>query len=451
MKTLFQIIFRYALSAVGVLLFLIVVNFTAFLAYTNIAMHTELAPLKYHVRELSQGLTQTATGWTMPQELLDDLQQNYAWAMLLDETGNVVWSNQLPEHLNHHYSPAQVASFSRWYLDDYPVYVYEKGRYLFVLANAKNSRWKYLFEMDLDTLDFLLHQFPSWVICNLCLAILLILLSSIRFFRSIRRIARGLSDLASEQPVSLPEKGIFCSLCHDLNVTSAHLRQKQELLSRRDQMRTEWIAGVSHDVRTPLTIILGTAAQMEMCPENTPIRTKQAQMIRIQGERLRRLIEDLNLASKLTYDAQPLRKKALSLPALLRQIATDFLNQHDSLALSVNISHNCEGITLHADTALLERAVRNLIENSILHTPANTKILITLEMSGTCFTLSVCDTGGGYPETILQALTHPPELSTHGLGLSIVQQIIGLHGGTTTFSNTEQGACCVITLPSSSV
>ncbi len=452
MKTLFQIILRYALSAVGVLLLLIGVNIAALVSYTVTVTQNQRSPMEYHIRDLTQALIQTNTGWFLPEDAMQDLQENYVWAMLLNPEGQVVWSDRLPDALNHRYSPAQVAAFTRWYLADYPVYAYQKGDFLFVLANPKGSRWKYPVEMDFHTLNDLLRKFPVWITCNLLLAILLILLSSIRFFRSIQRIAGGLSDLADEQSVSLPEKGVFSSLCHDLNVTSVHLRHKQELLSRRDRMRTEWIAGVSHDVRTPLTMILGTAAQLETDPNSTPEHTQKARTIRIQGERLRRLIEDLNLVSKLTYEAQPLRKEALSLPALLRQLVTELLNQEPTLALSLRISHACEGTALEADPALLERAIRNLIANSMQHTPKGTEIEIRLETNGTCFTLSVCDTGGGYPQAVLDALNRPleKELPTHGLGLSIVRQIIQLHGGTAAFCNTKEGAQCVLTLPLSS-
>ena len=449
MKTLFQIILRYALSAVGVLLLLIAVNLTALVGYTAKTMHSDFSPLEYRIRDFTEALTQTEAGWTLPEDSMQDLRKNYAWSMLLDPQGQVVWSDRLPPALNHRYSPAQVAAFSRWYLADYPVYAYQKGDFLLVLANPQGSRWKYPVEMDFHTLNSLLQQFPIWVMCNLLLAILLILLSSIRFFRSIRRIAGGISDLAKEQPVSLPEKGLFKSLCHDLNLTSVNLRRQQELLNRRDRMRTEWIAGVSHDVRTPLTIILGTAAQMETDSENTPACTKKAQTIRIQGERLRRLIEDLNLASKLTYDAQPLRKKMVLLPVLMRQIVTDFLNQQETLALSLTISHDCEGVPICIDEALIERAVRNLIGNSMMHTPPDTEIFVNLQNKGTYFSLSICDTGSGYPASVLESLSRPlaNELPSHGLGLPIVRQIAELHGGTTTFFNSAQGACCILTLP----
>ena len=117
----------------------------------------------------------------------------------------------------------------------------------------------------------------------------------------------------------------------------------------------------------------------------SPTCTKKAQTIRIQGERLRRLIEDLNLASKLTYDAQPLRKKMVLLPVLMRQIVTDFLNQQETLTLSLTISHDCEGVPICIDEALIERAVRNLIGNSMMHTPPDTEIFVNLQNKGTYF------------------------------------------------------------------
>ena len=162
MKTLFQIILRYALSAVGVLLLLIAVNLTALVGIHPETMHSDFSPLEYRIRDFTEALTQTEAGWTLPEDSMQDLRKNYAWSMLLDPQGQVVWSDRLPPALNHRYSPAQVAAFSRWYLADYPVYAYQKGDFLLVLANPQGSRWKYPVEME-----FPHTQFPAPAIPNL--------------------------------------------------------------------------------------------------------------------------------------------------------------------------------------------------------------------------------------------------------------------------------------------
>ena len=101
MKTLFQIILRYALSAVGVLLLLIAFNVSAFTVYGWALVHNTTSPLEYHVKQIAQSMEQTAEGWTIPHEELQQLQENYEWAMLIDSNGDIAWSDRLPESLNH--------------------------------------------------------------------------------------------------------------------------------------------------------------------------------------------------------------------------------------------------------------------------------------------------------------------------------------------------------------
>ena len=450
MKTLFQIILRYALSAVGVLLLLIAFNVSAFTVYGWALVHNTTSPLEYHVKQIAQSMEQTTEGWTIPHEELQQLQENYEWAMLIDSNGDIAWSDRLPESLNHSYTLTEVASFTRWYLEDYPVYVYEvKDSSLLVLGSEQGSRWKYSIEMDISSMNYLLKQIPIWAFANLILAAVLILLSSVRFFRSIRRVAGGLSDLAKQQQVDIPEKGLFGSLYHDLNQTSKHLIQQQEIINQRDRMRTEWIAGVSHDVRTPLTIALGNAAQIESDLHTSVETREKAKRIRTQCERLRRLIEDLNLASKLTYHAQSIRKETMIPAKMLRQIAADFLNQNERAALSLEVMPDCEKLRLTGDTALLERAVRNLLLNSVQHNRSDCEISIKMTNHTTFLQLEVCDKGPGYPDSVLDELHQPltQDIPTHGLGLSIVRQIMALHGGTAVFCNTENGAKAILTIP----
>ena len=76
-------------------------------------------------------------------------------------------------------------------------------------------------------------------------------------------VANGLDALAQGQTVQLPTDGFAGELAEKLNQTGAQLQAKNEMLSRRDNARTQWIPGVSHDVRTPLALILGWAEQLE--------------------------------------------------------------------------------------------------------------------------------------------------------------------------------------------
>ncbi|MGV2787557.1 sensor histidine kinase, partial [Clostridium perfringens] len=147
-----------------------------------------------------------------------------------------------------------------------------------------------------------------------------------RVVRGIRPLIHGIHALSKEEPVQVETKGIFNDLSQSINSTSVMLQEKNDALKARDVARSNWIAGISHDIRTPLSMILGYASELEEQPELSTEHKQQAAIIRRQGERLRSLVSDLNLVSMLEYEMQPLQLKSIRLSALARQVVSDFLN-----------------------------------------------------------------------------------------------------------------------------
>ena len=104
--------------------------------------------------------------------------------MLLSDDGNVSWSENLPSDVPLKYSVSDVAGFTRWYLNGYPVYVWRHPDGLFVLGNKKGSVWKHDIEMPQKVMDNTLVWVPAVLILNGAAAILLALLFGMRLFRS---------------------------------------------------------------------------------------------------------------------------------------------------------------------------------------------------------------------------------------------------------------------------
>ena len=239
---------------------------------------------------------------------------------------------------------------------------------------------------------------------------------------------------------------------YKLNQTGAQLQAKNEMLSRRDNARTQWIAGVSHDVRTPLALILGWAEQLEQDALLPDSSRQKAAGIRTQCEKLRTLIDDLNLTSKLEYGAQPLRRKDLRAGPLFRQLVAQFcespLAEHCGITLEQE--EPAEQTVLSVDEALLARLLENLMNNSVRHNPKPVNITVHTRRAGERFCLTVADDGIGYPPAVLAALNaaEPAENAPHILGLYVVQQIAAAHGGRAVFGqNTPHGAKAVVYLP----
>ena len=213
------------------------------------------------------------------------------------------------------------------------------------------------------------------------------------------------------------------------SATSSHRRRSNEDLHpyhppvhpRRDTARTNWIAGVSHDIRT-------------------------------QSEKIRSLIEDLNLTSKLQYGAQPLRCRPLTAGPFLRELAAEFYESPfaGSCELELSQTEEAEHAILNADKALLTRAVENLLNNSVHHNTRPVTVTLMAQITNGLFQLTVSDNGQGYPPTVLAALREPEtsDNAPHILGLHVVEQILQAHGGHVVFGqNLPKGAKSDLSLP----
>ncbi len=246
------------------------------------------------------------------------------------------------------------------------------------------------------------------------------------------------------------------------SATSSHRRRSNEDLHpyhppvhpRRDTARTNWIAGVSHDIRTPLSLILGWAEQLGQDATLPDSSREKANDIRTQSEKIRSLIEDLNLTSKLQYGAQPLRCRPLTAGPFLRELAAEFYESPfaGSCELELSQTEEAEHAILNADKALLTRAVENLLNNSVHHNTRPVTVTVTLmaQITNGLFQLTVSDNGQGYPPTVLAALREPEtsDNAPHILGLHVVEQILQAHGGHVVFGqNLPKGAKSDLFLP----
>ncbi|NPV40847.1 MAG: HAMP domain-containing histidine kinase [Anaerolineae bacterium] len=444
MKSTIKIITRYILSAAGVALTLLIINLLVLFIWN---MHTVLISSKTtRVSQLAEGLTFQDGIYVLPEDYQESLTNKFQWAMLISEEGKVVWSYQLPDDVPQQYSLSDIASFTRWYLGDYPVSVWQRPDGLFVAGGAKNSLWKYLLEVPEYELDSILLLLPVILIVNALLAVLIAMIFGIRLSRSLKPLAQGIKDMSEKKAVKLPAKGLLGDFAADINKASAYLVKQDEALQKRDDARTKWIAGVSHDIRTPLSLVMGYANELENAPELSDTNREQARIIRVQSQRIKELVSDLNLTSKLEYDMQPLRSEMVSLGELIRIVAADFLNNLNGTdyPIEVEMKDGIQDARVQGDKQLLGRAISNLIINSIKHNPKGCHIKVTLGKYDPFYFISVADDGVGFASKICTALNQmedPQKSSGVGLGLTIVYRIVKAHGGNIAACNLTNGGC----------
>lgn len=447
MKTFTRIIRRYILAVTT-----LIVLFLALFVYTGYQYASTYPQGLYTSGAVADALTEQNGQLVFdPAHTPAEWMHGYEWAMVLDDDGNVIWSYQLPENLDHRYTSSQVASFTRWFLNDYPVFCWIQDYGLFVIALAPGSLWRYNVRMSSALIEGLIRSLPPFFLFLFLIVLGACLFFSWRSAKQLRTVSDGLDALAKGQTVTLSTRGFTGELAETLNQTSRQLQTRNEIIARRDTARTNWIAGVSHDIRTPLSLILGWAEQLARDAALPAPARQKADDIRAQSEKIRSLIEDLNLTSKLQYGAQPLRCQPVTSGPFLRELAAQFCESPlaGSATFELYQTPEAERSILNLDKALLTRAVENLLGNSVRHNPAPVSIRMETMLANGQFRLTVTDNGRGYPPTVLAALQDPETPDPpHILGLHVVEQILQAHGGHAVFGqNTPNGALSTLTLP----
>lgn len=454
MKPLVRMLRRYVVTAVvGVLLFL-VVNLALFLGV--VFYYGREMVQQHQISQIARMVTEQDGAVTLDTDQpLSRLLDGWVWGMVLDDHGRVIWRYQLPAELDRTYTIPEAVSFSRWYLEDYPVMSYRTDCGLLVLGMPKNSISRYNFYIDNQLFDTLIHWTGPVLALELLAVLLACLAAGWRTGRAMGNLEQGIEALAAGRTVQLAERGLTADLARKLNAASSHLTRQNRIIARRDTARTNWIAGVSHDIRTPLALIMGYAEQMEAEEGLTPEDRKRAGAIRTQSLRIKALIEDLNLTSKLQYNAQPLRLTRCRAGTLLRRAVSDFCNDNEGREVALEMDRTADQAVLRADEAMLRRAFANLLGNSARHNPQGCTIRVRARMEmqeqpprlGIVFS----DMGRGFPPAVLAVLQGRTEADgeqPHILGLHLVQQIVAAHGGRTVFGqNQPHGAAVTLYLP----
>ena len=351
----------------------------------------------FSTNTIDEALVQTPDGYQFSAgDILDGKNQ---WAMLIDDNGQVIWSYHKPDDIPDTYSRRDIAAFTRWFLEDYPVRTRIRDDGLLIIGAPKNSLQRYTIEIGTTTI-----------------------VPSLLWFSGL----------------------FFVMLIGVLIVTALLLRRwfrkDQEKI---DATRAEWINGVSHDIRTPLSLVMGSAAQLEANPTLDDNAHKQAALIRRQSQTIRDLVGDLNLTMRLESSLQPLRLESVQPSALLRQSVADFLNSGmaDGYPLDMDLP-DAPLPAINADPQLLRRALTNLLNNCVRHNKPGCTIHAGGFTSGRHCVLFVESDAPASAATIGKS----PEIATdglaaHGTGLKLVRQIAQAHEGVARFASGDRFRC----------
>ena len=333
----------------------------------------------FNIEKASDRIVNENGEYKADQSILDLLDDTSAFAMIIDESGSVTWNYNKPSDVPGSYGIKEVASFTRWYLNGYPVYTWARDDGILVIGSPKDNIWKYIVEINMETMEKMIRFGPYMFIANMLILLFL--------------------------PVFITRKWMMA----------------------REKARTEWIAGVSHDIRTPLSIVMGSV-------EKGSVEEKQC-------FKIRDLIGNLNTENKLEAGTGKWNNEKINLTSLLREVLCDYINTYEGYSFDIEVDEKFENYSIQADATLIKRMIENVITNSIVHNEKGCEIKVTLSDNGKGRAkLTVCDNGQGANEHKIKALnervknTYLPE---HGLGIRVVKQVAKKYKYSVRFSSEE--------------
>ena len=305
--------------------------------------------------------------------------------------------------------------------------------YFQIEKQDENTRYMILLDASLQPLDSTVRTLTMQFVW---IAAIIMLLSSIMVYFLYRHISRPLIQM--NESAKILAKGRY-----DVEFSGKGYLETRELaatlnyasteLSRLDRLQKDLIANISHDLRTPLTLIKGYGEVMRDLPgENTP---ENMQVIIDETTRLSELVNDLLDLSRIQSGATGLNLTPFNLSAAIREV----LNRYDRL-----IKHRGYHITvqadaeawIYADRGMLLQVIYNLINNAINYTGEDKRVEVIQTVSEGTVRISVRDTGEGIAPEEMPLIwdryykvdkVHRMAMIGTGLGLSIVKAILENH------------------------
>ncbi len=267
------------------------------------------------------------------------------------------------------------------------------------------------------------------------------------------RLNAAVDAIAARQLEHIDTDGVrireFSATLQALQTMGRELTDSLQSQWRMEQQRTEQIAALAHDLKTPLTVIQGNA---ELLAEKGASAGQQAQLDAILRGTQR---AQQYLAALRTVGAPPAPQRLLDSHALTAQLA----DAARALCAPAGVDFHCEEHWqghIRAAEDDLRRAVENLLENAVNHTPRGGTVTLTVAREGSNLRIRVTDTGPGFtPEALAKAGemlytdAARSDAAHQGLGLYFAKKVAQFQGGTLVLSNLSgtHGACAELRLP----
>ncbi|WP_439742857.1 sensor histidine kinase [Bacillus pseudomycoides] len=293
-----------------------------------------------------------------------------------------------------------------------------------------------------------------------------------KFGKPLLHTMRWLKNIASgkyEEPVS--KKGrtvrfrrsgkekwsfrLFKDVTNALEHLSITLKKNESIRQVIQQTREEWITGLTHDLKTPLSSIYGYSLLLESKQYNWDDNDIQqfGRVIREKSQYMTTLIDDLSLTYQLKNNAIPSQHVKVEINQFVQKVLLQFINNPTLQNQNIEFVPSSNAIHYSIEEKWFQRIIENLLANAVKHNNETTNVIVKLGQNKQSFTLSISDNGKGMDEQTKELLFERYYRGTNteennagtGLGLAITKQLVLAHNGTISIES-EIGKGTTITM-----
>ncbi len=226
-----------------------------------------------------------------------------------------------------------------------------------------------------------------------------------------------------------------------------------------ERVKNEFIATASHELKTPLTSIIGYNDLITKTGALTPNQTKFVERVRHASSNMLELVQDLVELARMDMHLE-LKMEPADLRLLAAQVVEELRDVAAARSLALDLDLGTEPGVVRVDPVRMRQVIRNLLSNAIKYSPAGGTITVAIQPSRDTLALRITDTGLGIPAADLPYIfdkfyrvqtTATQDIEGSGLGLAIVKAIVEQHGGQVTAESVEdKGSTFTVTLYKSS-
>ena len=287
----------------------------------------------------------------------------------------------------------------------------------------------------------------------ICLGLMFLLAGIWRQIKKINQVLDEIIEGKTDRRILIRKYSLLSDTCYKLNQIMMDNKERIIQTKRQEHRNEKIMTSLSHDIRTPLTSIIGHLDAVHYQYVHGEMNAESVRQAREKAYVLKDYLDDLFQWFKLNSKEEKAEMKPLDIVEETRAVFANWVAAFEGNGISYDFVSDMDEIWISMDRVFYERIVNNLLKNAMEHSGAS-KIWIKIEQTGITAAVKICDNGVGIPEKaipfVFDRLYKADDARSSkgsGLGLAIVRELVLIQGGKIFVEPRKKGSCFVIEFP----